>query len=772
MKRVAVFSLARFPFVGGAEIAVKEIASRLPDFDFHIFSHDFEKYGHGKLAKFFYIFRAWRAAEKAHKEKPFTAIWSIMAAYAGIAALLFKLRHPSIPLLLTLQEGDSEEHILKRVGVFYPIWRIIFKKADRIQVISNYLADFARRHGARCPIDVVPNGVDTARYNPNDTNRYPNVPNRSDNSNKSSHYSDCVIITTSRLVHKNGVDVLIRAMAVIASGAKQSPGDRHGLRSRDDIKLQILGAGPDEQKLKQLAKDLKIEDKVEFLGHVDPEKIPEYLARADIFVRPSRSEGLGNSFLEAMAAGLPVIGTKVGGIPDFLINHNPNDTNENPNYPNGLFVEVDNPEDLAEKITMLLENEELRKKLGSNGRKLVLENYSWDSISQKMKAIFQQLEIPRLLIATGIYPPDIGGPATYTVLLEKELPKRGFKVSVLPFGVVRHLPRVVRHFVYFLKCVRMLKTNDFIYAQDPVSVGLPAMLAAKLRGKKFFIRVAGDYAWEQSAQRFGVKDSIDEFQRNKYGWRTELLRKIQKWVVGKADLVITPSKYFQKLVGGWVKKPERVKVIYNGIALEHNPNNTNEYPNATNRSDNSDRSSQHSDYGSKTILSAGRLVPWKGLDVLIEIMKDLPDWRLIIVGDGPEREKLESRIMNYELGKRVKLLGQIPRDELLQHLAGADVFVLNTSFESFSFQVVEAMNIGTPVITTRIGNLEEIITDAKEGVLVEPNNKEQILGAIKRINSDNNFKKMIVQNARKKAEQFSIDRTVDNLVNLLNGHTG
>jgi len=401
--RIAIFSLAYLPFVGGAEIAVKEITDRLPSRDFFCFTRRFgnswpekEKMGNVGVwrlggsnfnttdrahksywGKFVYIFRAWRVAERLHKEKPFEVIWSIMAAYAGLAALLFKLRHPSVPFLLTLQEGDSEKHILKRVGFFYPFWRLIFKKADYIQAISNHLADFGRRHGARCPIEVVSNGVDVDKF------QILNPKSQINSNNQNLKFK--TIITTSRLVYKNGIDILIRAVAVIASpdgNSMSSDGINSAKQSQEhhDIKLQILGSGSDEEKLKKLAKDLKVEEKIQFLGHIEPEKISEYLKEADIFVRMSRSEGLGNSFLEAMAAGLPVIGTNVGGIPDFLQDGK-----------TGLFANIDDPADCAQKIKQLMENLDLRRRLSENGRKLVEEKYNWNQIADKMGYIFDKL---------------------------------------------------------------------------------------------------------------------------------------------------------------------------------------------------------------------------------------------------------------------------------------------------------------------------------------------------------------------------------------------
>lgn len=391
--RIAVFSLAYSPFVGGAELAIKEITDRIAEHDFFCFTHKFERGwpaeerignvkvfrlgsgGYGFWPKFLYVFRAWRTAEKEHRRQPLEAIWAMMAAYGGLAALLFKLRHPRIPMLLTLQEGDSEEHILRRVGIFYPLWRLIFKKADRIQTISNYLAEFAKRHGAQCPITVVPNGVNIENF------QFPMLTGRQAIYNfqlksKIQNSNIKTIITTSRLVFKNGIDVLIRATAELK-------------RIQDlDFRLQVLGSGPDEQKIKNLTQELGVIDYVEFLGHVEPEKIPEYLMAADIFVRPSRSEGLGSSFLEAMTAGLPIIGTNVGGIPDFLKEYKAKETKSNANDANGLFAKVDDPKDLAEKIVLLLKDDQLRNKLGENGRKLVLENYSWEIIAKKIKDTF------------------------------------------------------------------------------------------------------------------------------------------------------------------------------------------------------------------------------------------------------------------------------------------------------------------------------------------------------------------------------------------------
>ncbi|MDQ5893195.1 MAG: hypothetical protein QG640_206, partial [Patescibacteria group bacterium] len=324
----------------------------------------------------------------------------------------------------------------------------------------------------------------------------------------------------------------------------------------------------------------------------------------------------------------------------------------------------------------------------------------------------------------------------------------GHEVSILSFGEVRHLPKVVRHVNYLFKLLNKAKGVDLIFAQDTVSVGLPALIASRILKKKFFVRVPGDYAWEQSVQRFGVKESIDDFQNKKYGLKVEFLRKLQKITVNGAHSAITQSMYFRELVSKWVKNPEKVFCIYNGIDLSSIPKHSGEIE-------------------SHTIVSAGRLVAWKGFDVLIRLMKSLPDWKLLIAGDGPLKEELETLAQTEGVGQRVIFPGQIPKKEMIVALQKSELFILNTSFESFSFQVVEAMAAGVPVITTNVGNLAEIVDDGKNGILVAPNDEKAILAAIEKL-SHPAFRESVLREALEKAKKFSIENTIKNLLNLIN----
>ncbi|MBI2099986.1 MAG: glycosyltransferase family 4 protein [Candidatus Vogelbacteria bacterium] len=348
--RILIFSLAPLSLVGGAEIAVKEITDRLANqFEFEIISSDVKSF----WSKYGFPIWACRRAAALHREQKFDLVWAIMANQAGMAAARFKKEFPQVPLLLTLQEGDDLNSLAYRLKLLGPKLFGVFRRADQIQAISRYLAEWGRTMGATCPIIVVPNGVDL--------NKFEALNPKSETIPKSK-----IIITTSRLVKKNGVDILIKALAFLPP----------------DVKLQILGVGPEARALKDLTNWLKLASRVAFLGQVAPSELEQYLTQASVFARPSRSEGLGNSFLEAMAVGLPTVGTPVGGIPDFLHDGE-----------TGWLARVDDPKDLAEKISFIFNpaNQAEVYRIAQAGQKLARENYSWETVVAKIKNIFNQL---------------------------------------------------------------------------------------------------------------------------------------------------------------------------------------------------------------------------------------------------------------------------------------------------------------------------------------------------------------------------------------------
>ena len=436
MKKILIFSTAYFPLVGGAEIAVKEITDRVPDVEWDLITAKIKKnlescekigrvnvyrIGFGcSIDKFLLPILGLYKAIILNKKRNYNACWSIMASHASVAASFFKVFNPDKKLILTLQEGDEEEHLKRYVfGIDFlykilikPWHTLVFKKADAVTAISNYLKERAIKNGVKVPIEIIPNGVDTNRFK---------VSARGGSQPKADQPlagatifggkklkvdelksrlrikpEEKVIITVSRLVEKNGISDLIDAVDMLKTKNYQLK-----------IKLLILGGGPLEKSLKfkvsaqggsqpkadqplagaTIFGGKNLEDRVLFLGEIPHEKIPEYLALADVFVRPSLSEGFGNSFVEAMAMGIPVVGTKVGGIPDFL-----RDPSAGSGQATGLFCEVKNPKDIAEKIKWIIEDKTLREKIINNAQKMVKEKYEWNTICKSMQVkIFDRI---------------------------------------------------------------------------------------------------------------------------------------------------------------------------------------------------------------------------------------------------------------------------------------------------------------------------------------------------------------------------------------------
>ncbi len=354
-----------------------------------------------------------------------------------------------------------------------------------------------------------------------------------------------------------------------------------------------------------------------------------------------------------------------------------------------------------------------------------------------------------IVLATPLYPPEIGGPATHAALLARDLPARGIGVEVLPFSRVRRLPSGIRHACYAYLAWRAALRADAVVAEDAVSVGFPAMLAARFAGRPFIVRVPGDHAWEQGRQRFGVTDGIDAFQTKRYGSRVERLRRIERRTVNGAARVVVPSEYFAGIVRPWLANPENLRVIYNGIeatSAASAPSETPPHP---------------------CMVMVGRLVPWKGFDALIRLLPALPRWSLVIVGEGPGERALRALAETHHVADRVHFAGRRSREEVCGWYEAADAFVHNASFESFSYQIAEALRTGAAIIATRTGSIPELVADGVEGVLVEEGDDAALSAAIESVAADPDAWDRRRAAAKQKAKRFSDAATADAFAALI-----
>ena len=391
MKKVLIFSLAYYPdAVGGAEVAIKEITDRINDVEFHMITLRYDsslpkiekignvlvhRIGFSKnkpgiedlkkfplhINKYLFQFLAAFVANKLHRKYEYDAVWAMMAHSCGVPAAIFKMFNKNVPYILTLQEGDPPEKIEKMMKPVWPLFRRAFTTADAIQPISGFLALWAERMGFRGGMEVIPNGFSPASFKQDYSER--EVEDLKIKLGKKEN--DVYLVTVSRLVHKNAVDDVIRAMKLLP----------------DNIKFIVVGGGPDEDALKKLSAEISVANRIKFIGQVDRTETAKYRKVSDIFIRPSRSEGMGNSFVSTMVARLPIITTQEGGIADFLF-----DAKRNPDKPTtGYAVDKDSPEQIAEAVKDVLANPEQAKKVVENAYKLAFEKYDWENIARDVR---------------------------------------------------------------------------------------------------------------------------------------------------------------------------------------------------------------------------------------------------------------------------------------------------------------------------------------------------------------------------------------------------
>jgi glycosyltransferase involved in cell wall biosynthesis len=364
----------------------------------------------------------------------------------------------------------------------------------------------------------------------------------------------------------------------------------------------------------------------------------------------------------------------------------------------------------------------------------------------------------KVLIATPLYPPEPGGPATYVKLLEESLPKKGVEVSVLAFGAVRRLPKGIRHMTYFFSVWRASRGVDVVYALDTVSVGLPAMLAAALWRKPFVVKVVGDYAWEQGKQRFGVTEDLDQFVlRRKLPSALQRLRDVQMLVMRRAVQIIVPSAYLKHILELSGVAGANIVVIHNAVRPEA-PVGIPE-------------TIQRAVQETQPIVSIGRLVPWKGFSELIRAVAQLHargiQTPLVIVGDGPERHRLEREANQLLPSGSFIFTGALPHAQTYAVLHAARVFVLDSSYEGLSHTLVEALFAGSAIIASDIAGNREVIRHEENGLLVDPGNADALAGVLKRLLEDDVLRSSLALRARESSFAFTVDTMIDRVAAAL-----
>lgn len=353
-------------------------------------------------------------------------------------------------------------------------------------------------------------------------------------------------------------------------------------------------------------------------------------------------------------------------------------------------------------------------------------------------------------MCAGIFPPDIGGPATYAANLASAFFHRGHEVQVVtytdqgksfskhPFKVIRiyrSTSKILHYLKYFLAVLFNGWNADIIYAQDPVSSGYPAHFAAILLRKPFLLKITGDYSWEQARGRGRTQALIDDFQNlPSYPDGIGLIRSIQISVAKYAGRIITPSHYLKRLVAGWGIAEEKIEVVHNAVPLAQTIGRKQA------------REALGIPHDKFLAVSAGRDVPWKGFGLI---------------------RNLASELAALHADMQFEILHDLEHAKLLQYMAAADVFVLNTGYEGFPHIIWEAMALGTPVVTTNVCGNPEIVNNCVNGILVPYNDREAFRNAILQLYKDIEFRKKLGEKAREIGTVYTLENMVNKTEEIL-----
>lgn len=746
---IYIFTTAYEPFIGGAEVAIRETVSRLSrSFSFFIFTarlspqlpHVEEKDGitiirvgfGNRTDKLFLAPLIVFDAIRRFRTHPPALLWSVMISYAFPAALILKWWR-RVPLLLTLQEGNREwEFQWNNLGMSWLGWRVALKTADFTAAISSFLLELSRSLGYRGEGSIIPNGVDLSHFasvsgaGRVETRKRLGIPDEA-----------FLLITTSRLVHKNGIDIVLSAI------------DALPLEVKSKTHFLVVGGGDLLPYLTARTKELRLEQAVHFIGEKRNDELPELYQAADLFVRPSRSEGLGISFIEAMASGLPTIGARVGGIPDVIEDGE-----------TGFLVEPEDPKGLAEVISHMAKNTKEARRISERGITRAHERFSWEHIVNAYEALFSRLIIQRrrILIATGIYPPDIGGVSGIAKKFKEAL-SSDFRVSVFSYGktqndevlrTTRNVPTGIRHLVAFFRALPLVWRVDLVFLLDHFSMGFPVAVAARIFFRPYIVRVGGDFLWEGyvESSRRGIS-LPDYYEKGEWTLFETAVFYLARWTLRGADRVVFTTEWQRDIfIRHYGLSPDRVLVIQNAAP----------------------EVSREEKKGRRTeIIYAGRFIYLKNLDRLIRTFhewrqKAKSELRLRLIGEGPEEKRIYALIRSYGMEPHVTLQGPMEKRVLMEAVAKSRAVIVPSFSDISPNLVLEALRAGVPaVLTTHSG----FSFSEKEGVLrIDPKDVESIRGAFESLLAPKRYAALL-QRARGYAPSHTENQMLESYSGLI-----
>jgi glycosyltransferase involved in cell wall biosynthesis len=366
----------------------------------------------------------------------------------------------------------------------------------------------------------------------------------------------------------------------------------------------------------------------------------------------------------------------------------------------------------------------------------------------------------RVLIVSGIWPPDVGGPASHAPDVAQFLHDRGHEVEVVTTAdappaeeaypvrwVSRSRPVGVRHVRGAVLIRSRARRADVVYTTGMFGRSAAGSLAAR---RPYVVKLTADPAFERSRRRGLVEGDVEDFQRGGGGPAGAVLRRARDAELKRAAYIFCPSAYLRRLVLAWGIPPERVSVL---------PNPVPSVPDLPSR----EELRRTFGLNGATLAFAGRLTAQKSLSRALESVAAAEGVGLVIAGDGPDREELERRAQELGLGDRVRFLGTQPRRRIVELFRAADAAILSSSWENFPHTVVEALAVGTPVLAMDAGGVGEVVRDGENGLLVPAGDGAQLAEAVRRYFTDDALRERLRAAAAASVAAYAPERVFGEL---------
>lgn len=365
-----------------------------------------------------------------------------------------------------------------------------------------------------------------------------------------------------------------------------------------------------------------------------------------------------------------------------------------------------------------------------------------------------------ICIISGIYPPDIGGPSTFANNLVKSLEDCRFIVftygecssirkcrTARVFVLSRNINIFFRELIAFtILPILIFKTNYVIICGN-YNKGI---FWCRLLNKKYLVRIVGDDVWERAKNRRWTLSSIENYMDSP-NYKIRLLHKFRVYMLNLGGVKVVPSNYTRQMVAKWGVDESKIKVIYNPV-----------------RQSSVNMPSKKKFTGIIKLITTSRLVGLKRVDKLIEMLTYLsPNYIISIIGDGPEKDKLEAMARVLEVDDRVIFHGALAPEDITKLLNTSDLFVMYSETENFPHSVIEAMAMGLPVICTNVGGTPEVVRDRLNGILVERDDFHGFIKAIQELSSNPKLYDYLSKNAYNDTRIYSSNHSENLYYRLL-----